>query len=623
MPPSTAARHHDLFTSPEAQAERILLDLADYLYGNAALKPMSKTLFALSRLMLVVRRFESTDLCDAHALAKAYRIAHSELPSPLADDFAFKDIATLCEHSLPRIVGDLRSIVHLLGDGDGLGLLFNTLVRGKWDAGEGMGTFLTPQEVVDAIVAMVFTRNDAVTSDATCFAGDICGGTGRFPFALARAINSDALGTHNVEPQLFSFDQSSLATDYARLNLHFLGLEANCQVVDDSLVNDAVGSLKDCCSALATNPPFGTGKYRLSPATWQEMPHSVLDVLVGQRRGQAVDPALLFVFRNLDLLRSGGVLGIVLPDGVVRSNAFVRALKAYEHDRQVHVEVRAIVSLPTVTFALGGTVAKTSFLIVSKDSAPTQHPLFIAHARHIGYLKQGNARVADDHGNDLPGIVRAYQRPVGDGPGWDRGWRDWNRLGVSLAVRATGSKARSPLSRYCAAPRDYTHVDAGEGQHFHVSVLDVDETGLIDVLASMRHRPTSRVVACRSDDVLLSCINPRIWRVAVVPSLQGSWTCSAEFLVLRPTATVSPWELAMRLHHRGFQTLIQSMAGGTSSSRQRVDKDAVLDVPVPRLNVSQEDVQVHAETRQAFYKRRLVDGCLYDALHRDRPVERV
>ena len=317
MPISTVARHQDLFTTDQARAERILLELADYIYANAALKPMSKTLFAISRLMVLVRRFDRIDLSDARALAAAYEVARAEFATPLVDDFAFHDIAKQCQKALPRIVHDLGVVTRLVGDGDGLGLLFNTLVRGKWDAGEGMGTFLTPEEIVDAVVAMALTRNEAVASRRRCLAGDICGGTGRFPFALARALRHHGPTSGKLPAQIFSFDQSTLATDYARLNLHFMGLQANCEVVGDSLVDETVGRLKGKCSILATNPPFGAGKYQLSQSKLQEIPRPVLKILVGRSRTQAVDPALLFVFRNLDLLCAGGVLGIVLPDGVL------------------------------------------------------------------------------------------------------------------------------------------------------------------------------------------------------------------------------------------------------------------------------------------------------------------
>ena len=150
---------------------------------------------------------------------------------------------------------------------------------------------------------------------------------------------------------------------------------------------------------------------------------------------------------------------------------------------------------------------------------------------------------------------------------------------------------------------------------FHISVLDIDETGLIEVISASQNRPATPGLSCQSGDVLLSCINPRIWRVAVVPSLPGSWTCSCEFIVLRPKRGVNPWGLAVALHNESVLRTVKFMAGGTSSSRQRVPKDLVLQVHVtPRLDNSPTLVE-HAQSRELFYRTRLCEFRAYERLH--------
>ena len=303
------------------------------------------------------------------------------------------------------------------------------------------------------------------------------------------------------------------------------------------------------------------------------------------------------------------------PTAWVQAPTFVRALKAYESSQQYAVEVRALVSLPAVTFAFGGTVAKTSFLILSKENAPTYAPLFVAHAQHIGFLKRGNRRVPDKGGNDLPKIVHNYADCVGEGASWGPNWRRWARLGLSAASRTQDRGAGERLLQLVRPVREFTTVDFGTKRSFHISVLDVDETGLIDVISCRRNDPASRVLACNPGDVLLSCINPRIWRVTVVPNLEGKWTCSSEFLVLRPRHEASSWELSMRLHHHAFRTVVQAMAGGTSSSRQRVNKDEVPLVAVPRIPLSKAEIKGHGEARESYYSSRLAEGRMYERLH--------
>ena len=605
----------DLFLAPEDEAQRVILSLADHLYANTALKPMSKALFAISRFLLLVRELDLRAEYDPAVLKDAYRRASRRLSAPLADDFSFGDIVHQCRSALPRVIGDLSTVVRLVHGRDALGLVFSSLVRGRWDSGEGMGTFLTPEEVVDAIVAMVLTRNRAVSCGprASRYIGDICGGTGRFPLALAQALCRSSNEVRQPPASVVSFDQSTLASDYARLNFHFMGLTARCDVVADSLLDRRVSSLKSRCSALATNPPFGAGKYEVTPTLLRELPRSVA---ADMTMSPTVDPAPLFLFRNLDLLCTRGVLGIVLPDGVIQAPQLVKALKAYERDQQFAVEVRALVSLPPVTFAFGGTVAKTSFLIVSKEDAPTNRPMFMAHANHIGFLKRRNTRISDKEGNDLPMIVSAYGDHRETDANWVPNWRCWSRLGLSLIQETNGGPQGIQLQDLANGIRRFTTVVPGPAS-FHVSVLDVDETGLIDVLSAQRNCPSTRVLSCKPGDVLVSCINPRIWRVAVVPSLRGRWTCSSEFLVLRPKSDSSSWKLALRLHQGVFVNAIRSMAGGTSSSRQRVKKEDVLSVAVPEVALANKVIEAHGKARDKYYSARLAEGALYEQLGRN------
>jgi hypothetical protein len=150
---------------------------------------------------------------------------------------------------------------------------------------------------------------------------------------------------------------------------------------------------------------------------------------------------------------------------------------------------------------------------------------------------------------------------------------------------------------------------------FHISVLDVDETGLIDIVSASKNQPATPGLTCKPGHVLVSCINPRIWRVAVVPEIPGEWSCSSEFLVLRPRPGVNSWSLAMALHHANVLRTVRAMAGGTSSSRQRVPKDLLLDVPIPVPAAQTSTLEEHAQARTQFYRTRLREARAYERLH--------
>jgi hypothetical protein len=139
-------------------------------------------------------------------------------------------------------------------------------------------------------------------------------------------------------------------------------------------------------------------------------------------------------------------------------------------------------------------------------------------------------------------------------------------------------------------------------------------TGVIDMIAASRNKPMSKGLACQPGDILVSCMNPKIWRVAVIPNLPGSWSCSPEFVVLRPKKGQESWKIALALHHPSVVQAVQAMAKGTSSSRQRVPKDRVLTVNVPELVITKKLAE-YVAWRDEFYVKRLREAQAYDDIH--------
>ncbi|MFM0265355.1 HsdM family class I SAM-dependent methyltransferase [Paraburkholderia sediminicola] len=142
-----------------------------------------------------------------------------------------------------------------------------------------------------------------------------------------------------------------------------------------------------------------------------------------------IDPAVLFIDRCLQLLRPGGRLLIVLPDGVLCNSGdryvreYIMGVKDEKTGQFVGGKaiVNAVVSLPADTFKLSGTGAKTSILYLQKRKArenqseqflpEPQSEVFMAVAETLGYVVKNNI---EDYSagvpNDLDAIVGAYKR---------------------------------------------------------------------------------------------------------------------------------------------------------------------------------------------------------------------
>jgi predicted RNA methylase len=89
-----------------------------------------------------------------------------------------------------------------------------------------------------------------------------------------------------------------------------------------------------------------------------------------------------FLLRALELVRPGGAIALVLPNGVL-ANERLRALRA---DLLRCCTLLAIVALPRATFQRTGTSAACSILLLRKAPMPPAHRVFFALAAQVGDL---------------------------------------------------------------------------------------------------------------------------------------------------------------------------------------------------------------------------------------------
>ncbi|WP_352418049.1 N-6 DNA methylase [Proteiniborus sp.] len=360
--------------------------------------------------------------------------------------------------------------------GDVLGRVFDVLLRGKFENKGGMGIYLTPRQVTEAGAEMVLhdlTKDGAaklIERDSegipTLRIGDLCCGSAGFLIKMLQKTEHYLLnkltGDKKQYEELFEQikEHSFIGADNspgmilkARINLALHGAP-KCPIFQtrNSLVNTRLES--GTFDVILTNPPFsktGVSKTIKKGKTTVENPEGVeiierysegIDedgmlkndpeqkyLCLGSKpdsRGKwkevnSVDPAVLFIDRNLQLLKPGGLLMIVVPDGIL-SNSGDRYVREYIMGKKNPVTgefeggkaiLKAVVSLPQETFGLSGAGAKTSLLYLKKKEHPgeKQGPVFMAVADEVGFTVKQNVEIqlGDDH-NDLLKIVEAYKK---------------------------------------------------------------------------------------------------------------------------------------------------------------------------------------------------------------------
>jgi hypothetical protein len=585
----------------EIELARRFDDLHQLLYRRGGLRPSNAAVEEIAKLVLV--RIHSPDVFDRPGVA-AFRAAFAaaltdpaltardpaghEYPLwPDDEPFRLADEALLAEAAalVATIVGPDRPSV-----ADPLGTAFDALLAGRHDHAGGLGTYLTPSAVARMMAEVAVPLLRASTVDGPGFGDPYCG-TGRFLVALLDVLRDDPLGRAGP----FGADVSASAVAKARLNMLLYGVSHPLVwTVRDSVTDSTMDALVDRVPLILTNPPFGEGKYD-DPAG---LAATVADVpgLAGRRR---IDPSLACLVRSLRLLAPGGVLGIVLPDGVTTSRPFEELVLGDRGPLAGEVSLAAAVSLPTATFSLSGTVARTSALFLRRR-APVDR-VALARVSHVGYLRQAGRPAPDPHGSQLPAVTADLRTALASGlppaPSLVAVVDSVRTLDPSRLDPDALSARQSLVDEGGVELREYlAAVPPARARRIttpFVSVLHIDDVGVVDWAAAHAHAPTTAGLLVGAGDLIVSLLNPARLRATVVTDPVQA---SAEFGVFR--AHGDPYAVLGLLYSPRVRAQLRPLGTGTSSSRRRIDAEDVLSLIVPKHDPATLDALAHT-LRQA------------------------
>lgn len=282
---------------------------------------------------------------------------------------------------LSFIVAKLERYSLLQADRDVIGDAFEELIGSAFRGGEGQ--FFTPRNVVQMMIDVLSPQAGDRIIDPACGSGGFLAYTLRY--YLSRQERNFSLA---------GIEKDSFLATIAKVYLSLLGA-ADCHIYcANSLENPAQWEAEvreniPCgqFDIVLTNPPFGAKipvlgerllrQYQLGHR-WQKQGG-------WQRTDKTLErqsPQVLFIERCLQLLKAGGKLGIVLPEGVF-GNPSDRYI--WEYISGVS-SVIGVVSLPQETFQ-PSTHTKTSVLFLEKNRA--RRNLFMAIANTVGHNKNG------------------------------------------------------------------------------------------------------------------------------------------------------------------------------------------------------------------------------------------
>ena len=407
----------------------ILRELRDYFAGNVTgITRDEKIAQNIMRLLFCKiydeRNKTPNDLTDFSnrpdespiVFSKRIESLFDQVKKKYADIFEKDEKIEVGPKELSFIVSKIENYSVIDADRDVIGDAFEELIGTSFRGGEGQ--FFTPRNVVQMMIEMTQPKGGEKILDPACGSG------GFLAYTLRHLLNEN-----QKDYFLTGIDKDSFLARLAKIYLALIGnnnyhifcensLEIPTNWQKETQETIKLGSF----DLILTNPPFGAKipvvgdelldqfnlGHKWTNGDKRRMTNSLLD---------KQPPQILFIERCFQLLKDGGRLGIILPDGIF-GNPSDRYI--WEYISQ-NASIIGVVSLSQETFQ-PSTHTKTSVLFLKKT---TKRPkkIFMAIANAIGHNKNGkpvykiksngnflydqnSQKIIDD---DLPVIVKNFQ----------------------------------------------------------------------------------------------------------------------------------------------------------------------------------------------------------------------
>ncbi len=246
------------------------------------------------------------------------------------------------------------------------------------DIRKGLGIFLTPDDVVAAIVDFIPNNQKLKVLDPAC-------GSGTFLIEYLKKLKPKR------SSEVFGVDKSPRMLLLADLNLGHFPKVKFTKRLSDSLKETGSDEKYD---VILTNPPFGVS---LDARDYDFNSYlSCKDPKGYPLRKQ--NSEIVFIERCLQQLKPGGTLGIVIPKSIATNNTLKTARAALSEYGYIY----AIMSLPPETFASTGTQTTTIVLFARtyKNKKERNEPIQLALATidNVGFDSTGRFK----EGSKLP-----------------------------------------------------------------------------------------------------------------------------------------------------------------------------------------------------------------------------
>lgn len=339
----------------------------------------------------------------------------SDVKAKYHEVFTKEDVINLDDNSIAYIVGEMQNYCLIDAERDVLADAFETFIDHALKGGQGQ--FFTPRNVVKMMVEILDPDDNDMVIDPACGSGGFIIESLRYIWnkIITRYREMGWSDTAILEEKIDvankcirGIDKDYFLSKIAKSYMAIMGDGKGGVFCEDSLERPENWNERtrqkihfEEFSVVLTNPPFGskipvTGEDKLKQYElahkwknkkgtndWEKM-----------KLADKEAPQILFIERCYQLLKFGGRMAIVLPDGIYGNNllGYIRKFLLKKG------RVLAIIDVPIETF-MPNTATKTSILVFQKlmeKDIPNDYPIFMAIAETCGHDRRGNVIDEDD-----------------------------------------------------------------------------------------------------------------------------------------------------------------------------------------------------------------------------------
>lgn len=316
------------------------------------------------------------------------------------DDFALED------KDISEVLSSLENIslthtpAHIMGEA--FQAIIGPAIRGE------KGQFFTPKELVQCMVSIMKPKRGEIVMDPAC-------GTGGF-LSQAYVYCAENEKKEEKEISLIGIDKDRDMADMALATTEIIS-KSHTRIYNRNSLEilkngDLLGNLLGTIDVILTNPPFGSKigisdesilkafdfgynwTYSERDQTWYKL-NTIAKNQV---------PQVLFIELCVRLLKNGGRMAIVLPEGIF-GNKTLGFIWAYLKENG---KILGMIDCPRSTFQ-PSTDTKTNVLFYQKGPKGDDE-IMVSVAKHCGHDKRGRVHGLNDepYPNDFVGIAKDY-----------------------------------------------------------------------------------------------------------------------------------------------------------------------------------------------------------------------